>query len=82
MAYDPNKDKIHQDLGTFNIDESKWFLAQVVSYNGGEKKVSVAKKVTGRKGTQTYNVGRFSRDEARALLSLLADVVDSPQVWE
>lgn len=72
-TYDPEKDKLLQEIGITN-DNIK---VNIYAYNGSAPKVGINRVYTRKDGVEKSSaLGRITLDELENLLPLLSDAVD------
>ena len=70
MAYDPGKDDVMHEIGV--VDGPKPIHVRVVSYDGGDWKVSLTRSwMTGKGVERSGPLGRLTLQETLALIPLL-----------
>lgn len=81
MAYDEKKDARIHEVAFEKLNDRQSVDISIYSYDGGELKVGVNRKVHTQGGTRTDAIKRMTRDEARIVVDLLAKAVNDDSFW-
>lgn len=81
MAYDEKKDARIHEVAFEKLNERQSVDVSVYSYDGGELKLGVNRKVHTSGGTRTDAIRRMTRDEARIVGELLLKAASDDSYW-
>lgn len=77
MAYDKEKDVVLKEKKVFDTDD---YLVQLCQYDGGEKKISIVKKIVTKHGeTFTSKVGRITLPYAKQIAKAMVEILKEEQ---
>lgn len=79
--YDPAKDKQLREIEYVKIGERQHVEIGIWSYNGGEAKLGINRKVNTHSGTVTRAIGRMTRSEAQIIIPLLSSALLDETKW-
>jgi hypothetical protein len=79
--YDEGKDALIRELDYVAIGERQFACIGIWSYNGGEAKLGIQRKISTRQGTITKAIGRMTRSEANIIFKVIAEALADDSVW-
>jgi hypothetical protein len=79
--YDEGKDVLIREIDYVAIGERQHACIGIWSYNGGDAKLGIQRKIGTRSGTITKAIGRMTRSEAGVIIPICAAALADDALW-
>jgi len=79
--YDEGKDVLIREIDYVQIGDRQHACIGIWSYNGGDAKLGIQRKIGTRSGTITKAIGRMTRSEAGIIIPICAAALADDALW-
>ena len=80
-VYDEGKDVLIREIEYVEIGERQHACIGIWSYNGGDAKLGIQRKISTRVGTITKAIGRMTRQEANIIIPICSKALADDAIW-